>query len=112
MTRVYHCTVVHCTKGDRHGDRCRQRSRFRLSFQQALGRRRTRGRLGRIKYLKRKNDPWSAPYLFCECDFDYVIEEKDGQRYKLQKSDPWRCAFKEKLRLEIAAGSRRRYGKA
>lgn len=69
--------------------------------------------LGRLKYLKRKNDPWSQGYLFCACDFDFKIEtDTKGNRYKIQKKDPHKCRAKAKARQMVMAESRTKHGKA
>lgn len=66
---------------------------------------------GRLKYLKRKNEGWSAAYLFCECDFDFEIVEKDGRKSRLQERDPRKCPAREKVRRRVVRETRAKYGR-
>ncbi|MCG2694372.1 hypothetical protein L6259_03860 [Candidatus Parcubacteria bacterium] len=61
--------------------------------------------------VRNKDNPQiGAPELYCECDFDYEIVEKDGVKYKMEKSDPRKCPVKKAVCQKVVREWQNNYG--
>ncbi|PIR66319.1 MAG: hypothetical protein COU51_04500 [Parcubacteria group bacterium CG10_big_fil_rev_8_21_14_0_10_36_14] len=63
-----------------------------------------------IDFRNKKQAELGGPLLFCECDFDYYLLEKDGRTYVSRRSNPNKCSVKKVVRQRVVKEWQERYG--